>query len=53
MLLVYSCDTAKAVQEAKKQREAGWSVVMLKKVKDKEIYQTFADTNHFAQVIFL
>lgn len=53
MLLVYSCDIAKAVSEAKKYRESGYSTVMMKKEKEQQDYNKFAEANNFAKVMFL
>ena len=53
LLLVYDCDIANAIKEAKNYREQGYSAVLMKLEKDKQSYTAFAEENHFSQVIFL
>lgn len=53
LLLVYDCDIATAIKEAKNYRDRGYSAVLMKLEKDKQSYTAFAEENHFSQVIFL
>ncbi|MBQ7945059.1 MAG: ATP phosphoribosyltransferase regulatory subunit [Lachnospiraceae bacterium] len=53
LLLVYSCDAEKAISEAKKYRNEGYSTVMMKQEKSKEAYEQFAKANHFAKLIYV
>ena len=53
LLLVYDCDVAAAIKEAKNYREKGYSTVLMKLEKDRQCYTAFAEEHHFSQVIFL
>ena len=53
LLLVYECDITKALAEARKCREDGYSTVMMKQEKAKEEYEAFAKTQNFAKVEFI
>ena len=44
---------AKALAEARKCREDGYSTVMMKQEKAKEEYEAFAKTQNFAKVEFI
>lgn len=53
MLLVYSCDVAKAIAEAKKYRSEGYSTVMMMQEKSKDEYEHFANENNFAKLVYV
>lgn len=53
LLLVYQCDIQKAIQEARKYREEGYSTVMLKQERNKEDYEKFAQKQNIAKVVYL
>ena len=53
LLLVYQCDIQKAIEEARKYREEGYSTVMMKQEKTKEDYEKYAESQNFAKVLFL
>lgn len=53
LLLVYQCDIQKAIDEARKYREAGYSTVMMKQEQEKADYESFAKTQNFSKVLFL
>lgn len=53
LLLVYQCDIPKAIEEARKYREEGYSTVMMKQEKQKEYYEKYAKSHNFAKVLFL
>lgn len=53
LLLVYQCDIQKAIDEARKYREAGYSTVMMKQEREKGDYESFAKTQNFSKVLFL
>lgn len=53
LLLVYACDTARAIQEAANYRKDGCHTVMMKKEKDEDAYRAFAKANNFSKVLFI
>lgn len=53
LLLVYDCDIAEAINEAKRWREQGIATVLMKREKDKDCYTAFAEENNFSRVIFI
>lgn len=53
LLLVYACDTARAIQEATRYRKDGCHTVMMKKEEDEDAYRAFAKANNFSKVLFI
>ncbi len=53
LLLVYQCEIKQAIEEARRQRAAGFATVMMKQEQSKEDYEKYAKEQNFAKVLFL